>query len=524
MILKLKQKKLTKFTSILMIILMSLVLSLSFIIPLNSKFVSAVSGTLFESYTTGGDADSTAIYGQTYVGQTFTVGSISHTISNVIVNLKVTGTPGTITMIIESTTGGLPNDESIAITTVNGDLYSSTVYSPADFVLADPISVDAGTEYSIYFYVVGGSASDYITLKTDASSPAYTGGTYVESVTGGTSWAATAGTDCLFKVYGNGLADIVSVGVFNGYIDDPNSTDINVRLNDTLIVANIINTYSPYYPNQLASKYFSLQLLDTTGNIIIASDPVSGWGDGVSSIYIGENQTSQLQYGAAYKLRLMGTFSGAPTTITYTLKPEDWYGNNLTNLYQWCINTALKMGSYYSTSSSTISFVTQVSKNKLFGIIPSGSSYVLNQEGGAIFDNGIPGLSLVLPGLFQTFVGTIQYTQNSFTNSYQTGDNAIDTARWQENVGPTITTDATFLASFLQVDAKDLLVFFWIIVYALVAFWLINANQLAIALIGGFPWIMWGVYLGIVDVIVIGTIAAISALYIVWHFWWTRVV
>jgi hypothetical protein len=209
---------------------------------------------------------------------------------------------------------------------------------------------------------------------------------------------------------------------------------------------------------------------------------------------------------------LYGNFIGNPS-VTYQLKKGDWQGSNLNALDNWCIVTANLMGTYYNTS-----YVVFVPKPKTLWVLPNGMTAALNQQAGAIFDNAIPGLSTVRPSLFQTLVGLIQYNAQTFSPVLQNSLN------WETSVGPGIAQAATSAGSSLGIDPKTLLVFCFLFIYALFAFWLINANQMAIALVGAFPWVMWGVYLGIIDVIVIGTIAAIAALYIVWHFWFTRVI
>jgi hypothetical protein len=507
-------------------ILLLITLLLSNITPI---FASSPSVQLYENYTTGGNANSNHISGAKWVGQTFTVTglnngspSVSHTISNIYLSLERVGTtPGTVTVAIQATSSGLPVAPDLASGTLDGNLFN-TSYSLMNFTLTSPISVDSGTQYAIIVRAISGNDTDNYVMLQQNSAGGYGTETIVNTSNSGLTWTAGA-TDGIFQIYGHSLLSIdpavdsrvTSANVFNNYMVDSNGDH---TINDILITVNYINEYTPQYPNQIAGQFFSLQLLDTDNSTILASDPIPSWGDSPASIYIGPTQAIQLQQGAAYYVRLYGNFTGNPS-IEYQLKKGDWQGSNLNKLDEWCIRTANLMGTYYNTS-----YVVFIPRPKTLWILPNGMSAALNQQAGAIFDNAIPGLSTVRPNLFQTLVGLIQYNAQGFVNAFQSSSAQENWATVESNVGPGIAQAATSAGNALGLDPKSLLVFAFLFIYALFAFWLINANQMAIALVGAFPWVMWGVYLGIIDVIVIGTIAAIAALYIVWHFWFTRVI
>jgi hypothetical protein len=503
------------FSKITLIISLLLILVLSFsnlVLYSTPIFATNSSTNLYEYYNTGGNSDSIHIYGPNWDSQTFTVGTSSHSITDIQLMIKRVGTtPGLVTIAIQATNTGVPISPDLASATYDGNALN-TDYSLTNFTLTSELSINASITYSIIIRDISGDSSNYVLVQQN-SAGGYTGGAVVHSANSGLTWTSEA-TDSIFKVYGKSLLSIVSAAVFNNYAVDSSN---NHTINDLLITVNIINTYTPYYPNQLASQYFSIQLLDLTGTTILASDPISGWGNNPVSMYIGPNLTSQLTQGGEYIIRLMGTFTGAPTDITYALQSSDWHGTDLSKLYDWCITTAKTMETYYSDlTNTTVTFVTSVNRSN-FLWIGYNSTNVLNQSGGAIFDAGISGLSTIIPNLFQTLISTIKYKAEGFNPTMQNNINL------ETNIGPTIYADATKIANIFDLSAKDVLLIFWILVYAILVFWLLALNQIGIGLIVGFPWMMWGTYLGIVDVIIIGTIASLSALYIVYHVWFERV-
>ena len=111
--------------------------------------------TLYEYYNSGNDSYN-AVYGNTWCGQSFTTVA-SFSISSVKLFLNRTGDPGTITVSIKATSGGLPTDDDLCSGTISG---SSITYNPVgawyEITFSSPYTLDAETQYAI---VVRTSAS-----------------------------------------------------------------------------------------------------------------------------------------------------------------------------------------------------------------------------------------------------------------------------------------------------------------------------------------------------------------------------
>ena len=157
--------------------------------------------TLYEYYNSGNDSYN-AVYGNIWCGQSFTTVA-SFSISSVKLFLNRTGDPGTITVSIKATSGGLPTDDDLCSGTISG---SSITYNPVgawyEITFSSPYTLDAETKYAI---IVRTSASfpNILYWHYDHTSPTYAGGSYHFSANGGSSWSANTGTDFMFETWGN---------------------------------------------------------------------------------------------------------------------------------------------------------------------------------------------------------------------------------------------------------------------------------------------------------------------------------
>lgn len=155
--------------------------------------------TLYESYNTGDD-DVVALSGNNLRGQTFTP-STSHTIKSVKLKLYQIGTPGTLTVRIESTSGGLPTDTVLVSNTLDGTtLTTDTGGAFAEITLGAGYALSSGVTYAIVCSCDGADSSNCIRWRFDGSSPSYTGGSYV--LKSGT-WSADTGRDVMFEDWGD---------------------------------------------------------------------------------------------------------------------------------------------------------------------------------------------------------------------------------------------------------------------------------------------------------------------------------
>ncbi len=106
-------------------------------------------------------------------GQTFTT-STDYTVSAVSLKLYRSGYPGTVTVSIQSTSGGLPTGTVLAYGMINGnDITESTsgAWYMVNFIT--PVALTSGTVYAI---VASVESTQTVYWKVDASSPGYTDG------------------------------------------------------------------------------------------------------------------------------------------------------------------------------------------------------------------------------------------------------------------------------------------------------------------------------------------------------------
>jgi hypothetical protein len=162
---------------------------------------------LYEYYNTGDDGID-AVYATRWMGQTFTVGAVGHTVTSVKLKLarNVDWPPGTVTVSIRETVGGLPTGGDLTVGTTNGDtLPVSPTYEWREIALTE-YTLSANTKYAIVIRIAGGTASYKVNWRLDLSSPTYDGGNLTYSTDGGGTWFSVTSEDFMFEVWGNPLA------------------------------------------------------------------------------------------------------------------------------------------------------------------------------------------------------------------------------------------------------------------------------------------------------------------------------
>lgn len=161
-------------------------------------------------YEIGAD-NSISVYSNNWGVQTFTP-TMTYQVSSVSLYSLAQGSPGTATLSIRFSSGGLPTGSDLISKNENASLWAGS-YSWNTFTFSSSITLAAGTQYAIIIKVPSGNASNDVQVRSDASSPNYTGGTAVRSTNGGTSWTAYPDTDCYFRVSSGTQS-------FRIYIDD----------------------------------------------------------------------------------------------------------------------------------------------------------------------------------------------------------------------------------------------------------------------------------------------------------------
>jgi hypothetical protein len=283
--------------------------------------------------------------------------------------------------------------------------------------------------------------------------------------------------------------------VFKNYITD----------NDTLVVAEIVNTYTPYYPNQSPKEYFSIQLIDTDNTTILAATPQQDWGDKPIGIYINPTQSRNLTNGANYYVRIQGNFA-ANVSSQYQLQhlpwANDWKGADLTKLDDWAVYVAMNMQTFYSGSG----YVTVLTDRKL----------AITDAVGGYFTAGIAGIGQVRPNLFTTSQQTPTFTAGV---SLIPTDN---TTAYTAYVGSTIANDANDLGVPFGMTGRDMLA-------GALALAMLGVIMTGTAAMGGFgalglflisiPILWLGTYFKVVGVQYIMILTIIFGFLFVRQFW-----
>ena len=146
-------------------------------------------------YYDSGDDDARMVYDTLWRAQAFTPDT-DHTITPVKLLCYKVGSPGTITVGIRATLGGLPTGGDLCSGTTNGDtLTTSTAGEWREISLGAGYGLSASTQYAIVLRASDGNYSNRLMFRVDETSPTYTGGTDAWSFTSGASWTAVSGTD-----------------------------------------------------------------------------------------------------------------------------------------------------------------------------------------------------------------------------------------------------------------------------------------------------------------------------------------
>lgn len=469
----------------ILVFLLLIALSILSVIP-----VMAGTPEVWESYIVNDDANLSS-YGVTWFAQTFTTGTEAHSVTSVRLLLLRVNSPGTITVSIRATAAGVPLAGDLTSGTINGNSITTAAGGSWYDIPVTSYGLSASTVYAIVVRANDATATDYTNWRADNSAAAYADGQRFASTNGGATWSATATSDTMFEVWGEHLIAIDSANAFRGYLET----------NDYLFTAEYHNTYAPYYPSSDVTKYFYIQLRDSTGATVIAQTICQAWGNKPASIYISALQGVGLTPGSAYRIYIYSDITGTPAAY-YSLTSLDWRGTNLAALDSWTITTAHNLEIYYG-----VDFVT-------FG---SARTEQLNEEGGAIFLIGIPGLSTIRPNLFSTVANKPAYTAKTFTGAW----NALTT--WDAQVGPEVAGVFNTMATYAGLsDGRQALAFLLLGIYILCAVFLFGTNHVSSGLAISFPFILIGAWLRAIDIALVGVLLAIFTLLTIWSFWWSR--
>lgn len=222
--------------------------------------------------------------------------------------------------------------------------------------------------------------------------------------------------------------------VFSGYMSSNNS--------DILLVVETLNNYTNIYPNESPREHFTIQLLAMDNTAILGAAPLASWGDRPSSIYFNPTIASNLTYGSAYYVRMIGDSKSGYATTEYQLIPSssdntDWKGSDLTKLDYWCRGVAINM----QIADSRNDYLVDVADR----------NSMINDPASSYFTMGIPAITQIRPNLFTTTKQTPQQPTGPAGSVWDS------LTAWTGNVGPIISGDATIMAAPFGLNGKDFL-------------------------------------------------------------------
>lgn len=464
------------------------------------RFSTKGSPVVYESWSTGGDGDSDDIYANYWSAQSFTVGSISHTVTSVNISIKRVGSPGTIVISLKhADEDGQPTGADLTSTTLDGDAIPTT-YTWYNLDLTET-PIEAGELYAIVVRAVDGDDSNYVLWQSDTG-----GGTgsieASNSTDGGISWSTDDPEDYLFEVWGQPCLDIDRAAAYSDYLEN----------DDLLFLILYKNIYPPYYPSENPATYFYLQLLDTDGVTVLAQTLCKDWGYKPASIYLSADAASGLTLGSAYYIRIYGNFTGNPSD-QYQLTSTDWISGG-TNLDTWVINAAVDIEDYYTEffgeSYPLTTFVASIGR-------------VLNDTGGALFLAGIPGLMEVRPNLFNQ---QVEYPSNPTATPTDAFSGATS---YTAMVGTKAVAVAEDAADLVALEPQAVLGVGMLALYLVVAFVAVGIGRreqtrgdVSIALGLAIPFVIAAGIMRVVDIAIIAIIGIVALVLFAWSMWWSR--
>lgn len=442
--------------------------------------------TRYANYTTGDDS-SVEAYGVHWFAQTFNT-TESYVVEALHLKLYGEGTAGVLTASVRETSAGLPSGLDLCSGTIDGATLTTSTDGEWYEIDIDAYTLEENTTYAIVARGTGINATNNVHWRFDSSSPTYAGGSECSSLNAGVSWAADAGSDLMFEVYGNPSMEIYGANVFSGFLAS----------GDWIITVEYLNVYEPYRTEQDSKSSFLLQLLKAD-DTLIAQVPLTAWGYKPGSIYLSAASVASLEWGSAYKMRLYGT-QGTHATTDYTLTTTDWRGSDLTRLDDWCLRAAYNMETYYDVDL----------------VVPTATQGdVLNVEGSIMFITGIPYLDQARPGIFQYVGNSPVWETQDWTHAYEGS-----LPGWEASVGPEIASVLTGFGDSTNLSGKNfgaLIIFAIFIGMALIG---VAKGHAVIGLALATPILIGGSYLGFIPFAIMGIVLTFAVIFMVRQLWW----
>ena len=246
-------------------------------------FLGTASDSLYERYNSGDDGSFPG-FGSIWKSQTFTIGNSGNNVTHMMTSLRMkmyrTGSPGTITVGIRATDGaGKPTGNDLTNGTINGNTLttdSQGQWYKINFTTA--VTLNANTKYAIVARAPSGSMNNWFMWRFNSSNPTYTGGSYISSGDGGTTWTINVASDLLFEEYSNPLSGVKNVTLWYRY-RTLNSTNWGGWVNPGLIDADpwVAVSWNFAFPNGTGHYQFFSITRDNATNIESTPGTADAW-------------------------------------------------------------------------------------------------------------------------------------------------------------------------------------------------------------------------------------------------------
>ena len=466
-------------------LLFCLVVAFSLLFPIG---VLADDLEKYEYYDTG-DSLWAMAYGNNWFAQTFTTAN-PHTVDQVRLKLFRTGTPGIVTVGIRATDGSdHPTGADLASGTIDGDGLGTAVAGDWYEINLTSYALEASTMYAIVIRASDGDSSNYVAWRYN-SAGSYASGAYESSTNGGVSWTTTSARDFMFEVWGSSSLEVLDPKVFQSVDED----------GDWLVVFSYKNSVSPYADGGYDPReYFNIEFRETT--TVVALIKMPAWGYRPAAFYINADDAASLTWGGDYRIRITGNPDrfGAPPYDEYTLvaTDSDWYGESLTWLEDWVIQTAELIGEYDGEE------YTQYVEHH---------GEVLTSDGAAIFTIGIPYLPQLVPDVFEYVTRIPGGGDETWTEA---GVNDPETM-----LGTDLMTALDDFGGQVNLGGHTLAAFAMFAVYAGIGYFVYRtSNNATAAILVPSPLLIVAGYFGIVHLAIIATLGIIALAALVYILW-----
>jgi len=181
------------------IFLMLCILLIAGIMPL-------IKADITSEYYDVGDDESGSLYGNRYSVQTFTIGNVGLNkdiyIINVSLKVNVSVDPGNITLNIKNVNAtGYPIGGNLSTGWLAGSSITTGSSEWYNFTMPSTL-LNSSTQYAIEIRASEGNATKYLRWARDGTSATYTGGQFIYTTNGGSSWIPLPTKDSMFRLYG----------------------------------------------------------------------------------------------------------------------------------------------------------------------------------------------------------------------------------------------------------------------------------------------------------------------------------